>query len=238
MQLRRLLRRFRLLIVTAAWATASGADLPPLLTLSEALNIALTNSTVLREAMAHLDQTSGHYLQSRSALMPQVGIFARQSIQTISLQGFGIDTLRRARDRWSSGEPAEARPIGTKFGVLWQNPGFCHTLKWRNPEFFAAPIIETNIPPSSAAPASWQQPPTSFPFNAPTLPVRRFTAETEYFLGQHFQTRRGAVECLPHTEQAPGRKMTASRFGLAHQNRPLECYFSERSRSTQTGWLR
>jgi outer membrane protein TolC len=79
------------LILMAAWTTASGADLPPLLTLSVALNIALTNSTVLREAIAHLDQTSGHYLQSRSALMPQVGIFARQSIQTISLQGFGID---------------------------------------------------------------------------------------------------------------------------------------------------
>jgi outer membrane protein TolC len=77
--------------VTAAWTAASCADLPAQLTLSEALNIALTNSTVLREAMAHLDETSGQYLQSRSALLPQVGIFARQSIQTISLQGFGID---------------------------------------------------------------------------------------------------------------------------------------------------
>jgi outer membrane protein TolC len=34
---------------------------------------------------------SGQYLQLRSALLPQVGIFARQSIQTISLQGLGID---------------------------------------------------------------------------------------------------------------------------------------------------
>jgi outer membrane protein TolC len=70
---------------------AAGADLPAQLTLPQALNLALTNSTVLREAMAQLEQSSGQYLQSRSALLPQVGVFARQSIQTISLQGFGID---------------------------------------------------------------------------------------------------------------------------------------------------
>jgi len=39
----------------------------------------------LREAMAQLDQASGQYLQSRSALLPQVGLFAHQSFQTISL---------------------------------------------------------------------------------------------------------------------------------------------------------
>src|SRR6516225_5710800 len=80
-----------ILVATAAGTLASGADLPAQLTLPQALNIALTNSTVLREAMAQLDQTSGQYLQARSALLPQVGVFARQSIQTISLQGFGID---------------------------------------------------------------------------------------------------------------------------------------------------
>jgi outer membrane protein TolC len=84
--------RFLVFFVAALMPTAApAADLPPTLTLSQALNIALTNSTVLREAMAQLDQTSGQYLQSRSALLPQVGVFARQSIQTISLQGFGID---------------------------------------------------------------------------------------------------------------------------------------------------
>src|SRR5262245_51121589 len=88
MRLRCLLR---LLVVTAAWSMACAADIPAQLTLSEALNIALTNSTILREAMAQLDQTSGQYLQARSALLPQVRVFARQSIQTISLQGFGID---------------------------------------------------------------------------------------------------------------------------------------------------
>jgi outer membrane protein TolC len=87
----RLLQRFRLLALMAASTAVFGADIPPQLTLHDALNIALTNSTVLREAMAQFDQASGQYLQSRSALLPQVGIFARQSIQTISLQGFGID---------------------------------------------------------------------------------------------------------------------------------------------------
>jgi outer membrane protein TolC len=56
---------------------AFGADLPPQLTLPEALNIALTNSTVLREAVAQLDEASGQYRQSRSALLPQLGVFAR-----------------------------------------------------------------------------------------------------------------------------------------------------------------
>jgi outer membrane protein TolC len=70
---------------------ACAADIPAQLTLSQALNIALSNSTNIREALARLDQSSGQYLQSRSTLLPQVGVFARQSIQTISLQGFGID---------------------------------------------------------------------------------------------------------------------------------------------------
>ena len=86
-----LLRPSRLLVMTAAWSMAYAADIPAQLSLSEALNIALTNAIVLREAKAQLDQTSGRYLQSRSALLPQMGVFARQSIQTISLQGFGID---------------------------------------------------------------------------------------------------------------------------------------------------
>src|SRR5215469_4787320 len=91
MPLRCLRRPSRLLVLTVTCYTVSAADIPPQLTLSQALNIALTNSTVLREAMAQLDQTSGQYLQSRSALLPQLGMFARQSIQTISLQGLGID---------------------------------------------------------------------------------------------------------------------------------------------------
>jgi outer membrane protein TolC len=91
MRLRCLLRPSQFLLLTAAWSIAYAVDIPTQLTLSEALTIALTNSTVLREAKAQLDQSSGQYLQSRSALLPQLGVFTRQSIQTISLQGFGID---------------------------------------------------------------------------------------------------------------------------------------------------
>ena len=88
---RGLLWPLRTLIVASAWCLAFGADIPPQLTLPQALNIALTNSSVLREATAQFDQSSGQYLQARSALLPQVGVFARQAIQTISLQGLGID---------------------------------------------------------------------------------------------------------------------------------------------------
>jgi outer membrane protein len=91
MRLHWLVQPSRLFVVTAACSMACAADIPAQLTLSDALNLALANSTVLREATAQLDQTSGRYLQSRSALLPQVGVFARQSIQTISLQGLGID---------------------------------------------------------------------------------------------------------------------------------------------------
>jgi hypothetical protein len=86
-----LLRPCRLLVLTVTCYTASAADIPPQLTLSEALNIALANSTVLREAIAQLDQTWGRHLPSRSALLPKLGMFARQSVQTISLQGRGIE---------------------------------------------------------------------------------------------------------------------------------------------------
>jgi outer membrane protein TolC len=70
---------------------AAEPEIPPQLTLSEALNIALNNSSVIREAMARLDESSGQYQQSRSALLPQLGLYARQSYQTLNLLGFGID---------------------------------------------------------------------------------------------------------------------------------------------------
>jgi outer membrane protein len=108
-RLRCLVLLSRLFVVTASWSAASAVDIPAQLTLSEALNIALTNSTVLRESMAQLDQMSGQYLQARSALLPQVGVFARQSIQTISLQGFGIDIPGIS----SSGQQGRVGPFGS-----------------------------------------------------------------------------------------------------------------------------
>jgi outer membrane protein TolC len=80
-----------LLVLWAVSAATFAADIPAQLTLSEAIKIALSNSTVIREAVAQLEQTSGQYRQARSALLPQLDLFARQSIQTLNLQGFGID---------------------------------------------------------------------------------------------------------------------------------------------------
>jgi len=87
------LLRFCLLFVLAAALAAApaGPDLPAQLTLSQALNIALSNSTNIREALARLDQASGRYQQSRSALLPQLDVAARQNYQTVSLIGIGID---------------------------------------------------------------------------------------------------------------------------------------------------
>ena len=70
---------------------AATADLPAQLTLSEALNIALSNSTVIRAATAQLDQASGQYQQARSTLLPHLDVSARQNFQTVNLIGIGID---------------------------------------------------------------------------------------------------------------------------------------------------
>jgi outer membrane protein TolC len=86
-----MLRISLVFVLMAAWTGTSGADLPAQLTLAEALNIALSNSTTIREAMAHLDQAAGLYQQSRSALLPQLDVATRQGFQTLNLQGFGID---------------------------------------------------------------------------------------------------------------------------------------------------
>ncbi|HEX7286098.1 MAG TPA: TolC family protein [Candidatus Angelobacter sp.] len=66
-------------------------DLPRQLTLSDAIRIALTNSSILRTAQSRLDQASGRYSQSRSALLPQIGAGADQAYLKINLQGLGID---------------------------------------------------------------------------------------------------------------------------------------------------
>jgi len=77
-------------ILTVTLAKAA-PNLPPQLTLSQALNIALSNNSNIREALARLDEASGRYQQSRSALLPQLGIAVRQSFQTVDLVGIGVD---------------------------------------------------------------------------------------------------------------------------------------------------
>src|SRR5262245_30429865 len=85
----------RLLFVIMLAATFAQAQnrrvLPANLTLRQALDIAFVNSSTLREARANLEQASGRYQESRSALLPQVGVAARQGYLTMNLEGFGID---------------------------------------------------------------------------------------------------------------------------------------------------
>lgn len=76
----------------AGQQTAAGQQaLPNPLTLSQAVTIALSNNSVIRQAQARLAQASGQYAQSRSALLPQVEVNAFQAYLTINLKGLGID---------------------------------------------------------------------------------------------------------------------------------------------------
>ena len=70
---------------------ADQKDLPKQLTVSEALTIALTNSSILRTAQSQLEQATGRYEQARSVLLPQVGFTAYQAYLTMDLRGLGID---------------------------------------------------------------------------------------------------------------------------------------------------
>ncbi|HEY7406431.1 MAG TPA: TolC family protein [Candidatus Angelobacter sp.] len=75
-------------------ATPGRPTAPPLpnpLTLSQAVSIALSNNSVIRQAHARLTQATGQNAQSRSALLPQVEGIAYQAYLTINLKGLGID---------------------------------------------------------------------------------------------------------------------------------------------------
>jgi outer membrane protein TolC len=87
-----MMRLLLTLTLTAALAEAQVPQtLPSQLNLSQALEIALANSTALKQAQANLDQAVGQYEQSRSVLLPQIDFNARQSYLTMNLQGIGID---------------------------------------------------------------------------------------------------------------------------------------------------
>jgi outer membrane protein TolC len=80
------------LLLTPAFAGAqTRANLPANLTLRQALELALSNSSTLREAQANLERISGKYQQSRSDLLPQLSVVARQGYLTVNLPGFGIE---------------------------------------------------------------------------------------------------------------------------------------------------
>src|SRR5215510_15006608 len=85
-------RVFLVLVLMATCAIAQNKTiLPAVLTVRQALDIALVNSSTLREARANLEQASGRYQQARAELLPQVGVAARQGYETMNLQGFGVD---------------------------------------------------------------------------------------------------------------------------------------------------
>jgi outer membrane protein TolC len=65
--------------------------LPADLTLSRALEIAFLNSSTIRQAQAELQQATGRYEQSRSQLLPQVNVGARQAQMTVNLNATGLD---------------------------------------------------------------------------------------------------------------------------------------------------
>jgi len=78
-------------LITGTKTFAAEQNLPNPLTLSQAITIALTNSSVIRTAQSRLDQASGRYAQSRSLLLPQVDGYAYQAYLTMNLRGLGID---------------------------------------------------------------------------------------------------------------------------------------------------
>lgn len=71
-------------------SAADQLDLPRQLTL-QAITIALTNNSILRTAQSRLEQASGRYTPSRSTLLPQLELNARQGYLTMNLIGLGID---------------------------------------------------------------------------------------------------------------------------------------------------
>lgn len=72
-------------------AQQPGATLPNPLTISQAVTIALSNNSIVRQAQARLTQASGQTEQARSTMLPQIDAYARQGYMTINLNGLGIE---------------------------------------------------------------------------------------------------------------------------------------------------
>jgi outer membrane protein TolC len=85
-------RLFLVLMLSAGLAEAqqNTTTLPADLTLTRALEIALANSSTIRQARADLAQAAGRVEVARSALLPQLALGARQGYLTINLDGIGI----------------------------------------------------------------------------------------------------------------------------------------------------
>lgn len=82
---------FAVFLVELTTAQQPPKELPKQLSLSDTIKIALTNNSLVRTAQARLEQASGRTAQSRSVLLPQLDLNARQAYLTINLIGLGID---------------------------------------------------------------------------------------------------------------------------------------------------
>lgn len=82
----------RLIVVFLAQSVLAAPDVPPRLTLREALSIALANSASLRRAAAHEAQAQAQAEAARSAQLPQLQVSAWEMVQTINLRAMGIET--------------------------------------------------------------------------------------------------------------------------------------------------
>jgi outer membrane protein TolC len=95
-----MMRWLAILLLTATLAEAqtppqpasqATTTLPKELSLSQALEIALSNNTNIREAQAQFDQVTGQKEKSKSVLLPTLTFDAHQALMTVNLQGIGID---------------------------------------------------------------------------------------------------------------------------------------------------
>jgi len=72
-------------------AAGERPQIPPVLTLPQALEIAFAQSTALRRAASQVWQAEGQARQARAALLPQLSVTAVESLQTENLKARGID---------------------------------------------------------------------------------------------------------------------------------------------------
>jgi len=66
-------------------------ELPEQLTLRQALDLAFKNSATLRRAAAQLQQAEAQASQAYSQRLPQVGVTAHDTLQTVNLRAMGLD---------------------------------------------------------------------------------------------------------------------------------------------------
>ena len=114
-QFPRAARGFGLILLTCTIAAAQDRPtLPPELSLSQALRIALSNSTFIRGAQADLDKSISRRAQSKSPLLPQVSLTARQSYYTASLMGLGLDIPNLSSSKLGPSAAMDARIVLTQ----------------------------------------------------------------------------------------------------------------------------